>query len=202
LNLTLSFGAKWYDFFHKLEFQSGLDINSENHLWLLHFLFLPSINRDATLFIETWNNHRIQIRRGTNRSPIDMYGFDMLAHGVRGDLHVTPGDVDMLSPDDLEIFGVDWAGLHDAEIRRSHRANNPIYEGTTTWRSGGGPPDPDMLSYVDVNPPVGIFDEAQVEALRQFILPTMGWFNEPTLTQRWVQGLAFATAMHRDFSSL
>jgi len=45
-------------------------------------------------------------------------------------------------------------------------------------------------------------NEVQVEVLRQFIMPTMGQFDEPALTQRWVQGLAFATAMHPDFSSL
>lgn len=202
LNVTQSFGAKWYDFFNKLEFRFGLDINCENHIWLLHLLFLPSINRDVALFVETWNNHRIQIRHGTGRSPIDMYGFDMLAHGLRGDLYVDPGDVDMLLPDDIETFGVDWAGLHDAEIRRSHQANNPISEGTTTWRGRSGPPDPEMLSNVDVDPPIGILGEAEVELLRQLVSPTMGLFDEETLIQRWRQGLAFAMAVHPDFSPL
>jgi hypothetical protein len=201
LNLTLSFGAKWYDFFHRLEFQSGLDVNCENHIWLLHFLFLPSINRDVALFIETWNNHRIQISHGTNRSPIDMYGFDMLARGLRGDPYAMPEEVDMLSPD-IETFGVDWAGLHDADIRRSHMANNPISEGTTTWHGGGRLPDPEMLSSVDVEPPAGVLDDVQVASLREFVSWTMGRFDEPALMQRWVQGLAFATTMYPNFSSL
>lgn len=202
MNLTLSFGAKWYDFFHKLEFRSGLDVNCENHIWLLHFLFLPSINRDVALFVETWNNHWIQIHRGTNRSPIDMYGFDMLAQGLRGNPHATLEEVDMLSPDDIETFGVDWAGLHDVDIRCSHMANNPISEGTTTWHGRGQLPAPEMLSSVDVEPPVGVLDDAQVESLRQFISWTMGRFDEPALLQRWVQGLAFATMMYPNFCSL
>lgn len=199
LNLTTSFGAKWHEFFHKLEFRYGLDINSESHMWLLHFLFLPSINRDVAFFVDTWNNHRIQIRRGTNRSPIDMYGFDMLALGLRGDPSVPPEALEMLSPDDIETFGVDWAGLYDSDLRRSHRNNNPVSKGISTWQGRNGPPPLETLSKVEVEPPIGPLDERQVEALRHLVSPTMGHFDEPTLIQRWVDGLAFAVAMHQGF---
>jgi hypothetical protein len=199
LNLTLAFGHKWYEFFHKLEFRHGLDINSSNHIWLLHHLFLPSINREVAEFVDTWNNHRIQIRQGTGRTPIDMYVFDMLALGERGDRPVPPEELEMLSPDDVETFGVDWAGLYDMEIRRSHQANNPVSEGIASWHSRSGPPPLETLSNVDVEPPVGVLNEVQADALKRFVESTMGHFDEPTLIQRWTQGLAFAAVMHPGF---
>ena len=199
LTLTLAFGHKWYEFFHKLEFRHGLDVNSNNHIWLLHHLFLPSINRDVAEFVNTWNNHRIKIQGGTGRSPIDMYGFDMLALGERGDPPVLPEELEMLSPGDVETFGVDWAGLHDAGLRRSHQTNNPRSEGITSWHSRSGPPPLEMLSNVEVEPPVGALGEVQADALKYFVRPTMGHFDEPTLIQQWTQGLSFATIMHPDF---
>lgn len=123
----------------------------------------------------------------------------MLAHGLRGDLAASPAALEMLSPDDIETFGVDWGGLYDAEVRRSHLANNPVSEGVTTWQGRVGPPSLDTLSEVEVDPPVGVLDDVQVDALRRAISPTMGHFDEPTLVQRWVQGLAFSTAMYPNF---
>ncbi|KIO22614.1 hypothetical protein M407DRAFT_79038, partial [Tulasnella calospora MUT 4182] len=105
VDLTVSLGAKWADFFQLLEVQSGLDINNVNHIWLLHYLFLADINEEVSFFVRTWNHHPIQMRGQLNRSPIDMYGFDMLVHGIRGDVYDEQGT------QDLELYGVDWEAL-------------------------------------------------------------------------------------------
>ena len=89
--------------------QLGLNINNQNHIWFLHYLFLKTINQQLDFFSQAWNHHRIQIPNGPNHSPADMFGFDMLVHGVRGYQLPTPPDVP-LSDEDLEVFGrvVGW----------------------------------------------------------------------------------------------
>ncbi|TFK59855.1 hypothetical protein BDN72DRAFT_743822, partial [Pluteus cervinus] len=76
--------SSWVRLFGELEAHSGLQINNPDHLWLLHKLFLPTINSQLAVFVESWNHHTINIRNGPNRSPVDMFGFDMLALGFRG----------------------------------------------------------------------------------------------------------------------
>ena len=58
-----------------------------------------------------------------------MFGFDMLVHGVRG--NQLP-DED-LSDEELEVYGVDWEGLHDEQLLRPHWGNNPTSEGWNSW---------------------------------------------------------------------
>ncbi|KAF9509588.1 hypothetical protein BS47DRAFT_1272454, partial [Hydnum rufescens UP504] len=142
VDLTTSFGAKWHEFFTLLEFSHGLDVNSCNHIWLLHYLFLPEINQEVDGFVHLWNSHKLHIRHGTNRSPIDMFGFDMLVHGLHGDV---------LSPEELEVYGVDWEGLRDTSLHDHQIRNNHANEGASSWVGRVGPP-PD-LSEVIVDPP-------------------------------------------------
>ena len=78
-------GAFWAEIFTQLKLRFGLDINNVHHIWLLHHLFLSSINQQLAFFAESWNQHCIQIRDSPNRSPADLFGFDMFVHGVHGD---------------------------------------------------------------------------------------------------------------------
>lgn len=84
VDVTIQVGATWADHFTTLELRFGLNINNANHIWLLHLLFLPVINSVLAFFAQSWNEHKIEIRDGPNRSPSDMFGFDMLVHGLRG----------------------------------------------------------------------------------------------------------------------
>ncbi|KAG6806455.1 hypothetical protein H0H92_011282, partial [Tricholoma furcatifolium] len=76
VDVTAQVGSTWADIFTTLELQHGLDINNVHHIWLLHHLFLSTINQQLEFFVQSWNQHRIQIRNGPNRSPADMFGFD------------------------------------------------------------------------------------------------------------------------------
>jgi len=142
-DVTIQVGSFWHEQFTALEIRYGLDVNNSNHLWLLHLLFLGAINNHLTAFADGWNHHVIQIRDGPNRSPLDMFGFDMLVHGLRGD------EVPM-SYEELEVFGVDWEGLRDENILESHRRNNPTTEQATSWIGHVGPPE--HLNEVPVHP--------------------------------------------------
>lgn len=58
----------WRAFFTRLEHLHFLDSNNANHLWLLHTLFLESINDDCDRFCGRWNAHPIS-GEGHERSP-------------------------------------------------------------------------------------------------------------------------------------
>jgi len=147
LNLTLSLGAKWHDFFHLLELRHGLDQNCPNHIWLLHTLFLGMINAELEFFLHTWNNHQIGIKGGASRKPCQMYFIDNIIQGVRGDAFV---GAEALNMDDLETYGVDWGALHDPALIASQLSNNPITEGITSWHGRRGHPNLSEMNSVIV----------------------------------------------------
>ena len=191
VDITAQIGASWANFFTILEIQHGLDINNADHIWLLHFLFLPYLNHDLEFFAEAWNEHKIQIRDGPNRSPIDMYTFDMLVYGVRGD---NLGD--MMSEEELEVYGIDWEALCEDHVRHSQLLNNPVEpveEEGTSWISRSGPSS--TLNEVRVDTPIPPPYEV---ALQEALYNHFGDFeatDELSRTQLWIVALAFAREM-------
>ncbi|KAJ7046023.1 hypothetical protein C8F04DRAFT_1227305 [Mycena alexandri] len=143
-------GATWSKNFTMLELHHALDINNVNHIWLLHHLFLPTINNQLTFFAQSWNEHQIQIQNGPNRSPANMFYFDTLVHGTHG--HTLASD---LSEEELEVYSVDWEGLHDDTLLHSQRENNAEETGWTSWLGRVGPPE--HLNEVPVESPQGPF---------------------------------------------
>ncbi|KAF8218161.1 hypothetical protein K438DRAFT_19621 [Mycena galopus ATCC 62051] len=59
VNVTAQVGATWDNHFTRLEVWYGLDINNVAHIWLLHLLFLGTINTQLPFFAESWNQHCI-----------------------------------------------------------------------------------------------------------------------------------------------
>ncbi|KAJ7482725.1 hypothetical protein FB451DRAFT_1338260 [Mycena latifolia] len=185
-------GATWADIFIILELHQGLDINNANHIWLLHHLFLNQINQQLDFFREAWNQHQIQICDGPNRNPADMFGFDMLVHGVRG----TDPLVDGMSPAELEVFGVDWEALHDETLLDSRQDNNPVDEGSTSWIGRRGPPD--SLNEISVESPDGLFLRAELEILDASLLGLSGAVQDADVAHLWMEALIVARSMHGD----
>jgi len=62
------FARQWRAFFIRLEGCHLLERNNPQHRWLLHRLFLDSINEDCAKFREEWNAHPIS-GIGGGRSP-------------------------------------------------------------------------------------------------------------------------------------
>ncbi|XP_049333345.1 uncharacterized protein LOC111188803 [Astyanax mexicanus] len=50
----------YYSLFAWLENEGKLDSSNEMHMWALHFVYLPRINRDLRLFINQWNHHKLR----------------------------------------------------------------------------------------------------------------------------------------------
>ena len=76
--------TRWTEVFRGLEDNYGLDINNDNHIWLLHVLFLPQINRDLSRFQDGWNNHLIRRQGRSQKSPAELFVMGMYERGVRG----------------------------------------------------------------------------------------------------------------------
>ena len=49
----------YYDLFLFMEDQGILDVEDEVHMWALHFVFKPRIQRSLVQFTEQWNNHKV-----------------------------------------------------------------------------------------------------------------------------------------------
>ncbi|TBU51966.1 hypothetical protein BD310DRAFT_833201 [Dichomitus squalens] len=194
VDVTAQVGAKWADYFTALELHHGLDINNPHHIWLLHRLFLDYINFDLTFFVKAWNEHKISLRTGPRRSPADMFGFDMLIHGVRGD---APADI-INSDEELEVYGLDWEALQEDDLRTSHATNNPLSEGWSSWLGRTGPPE--HLNEVNVeSPQIGNQEGFLLLALSHTLPPLRytGYVTQEQLMNRWVVGLATSTALFR-----
>lgn len=195
MDVTAQVGAAWADFFTTLELRHDLDINNVNHIWLLHYLFLPAINIQLQFFAEAWNQHKLQIRDGPNRSPADLFGFDMMVYGVRG--YQLPHEEAVLSDDELEVYGVDWDGLHDDQLLRSLRENNSSREGSTSWIRRAGPPQ--HLNEVPVQPPSSdALTPAELAALAEAVGTWYGLPEDENKVLAWSQGLGFARAVRGD----
>ncbi len=190
VDITAQIGASWAEVFTELELTHGLDINNSNHIWLLHHLFLPMLNQQLQFFAEAWNHHRIQIRNGPNRSPVDMFGFDMLVHGVRGD---QVPQHENLTEEEIEVYGVDWAALQDDHILRSVRARSSDV-GSTSWIGNTGPPS--HLNEVSLNAPT-IFEMFNMAG---FDWEMNRWVEsqteQVTITSIWIHALALVHTMY------
>jgi hypothetical protein len=192
--VTAQVGATWANHFMMLELNFGLDINNLHHIWLLQHLFLPAINSVLSFFAQSWNEHKIEIRDGPNRSLADMFGFDMLVHGVRGDA-LPSDDLDM-SHEELEVFGVDWEALRDENVLRSQRDNNDLQEQPDTWLGRVGPPP--NLNEVQVNAPEAPLIFAEIQSIDSMVSPWAGLGDDDSIIQTWIHGLATARNLRPD----
>ncbi|KAJ6474110.1 hypothetical protein DFH09DRAFT_1462008 [Mycena vulgaris] len=86
-DVTHGFGFKWKQFIIDLEFHHDLNPSLPAHIWLLHHLFLDSVNQDAQEWAAAWNSHHLQIRGERGRSPRDMF----ITYGIDWDVANDPG---------------------------------------------------------------------------------------------------------------
>lgn len=182
VDVTAQVGATWSAMFTDLELHHSLDINNSNHIWLLHHLFLPTINAQLTLFAEGWNQHTMQICDGPNHSPFDVFFFDQFAQGIQG--HQLPPEE--LSAEKLEVYGVDWEGLQDDTLLHSlHEQGRD--EGSSSWIGRVGPPD--NLGSVELEGPDAPLSPAQVQELDAYLAPLMGATQDHEVAALWQHGL-------------
>ena len=65
----------YYDLFF-LEDEGILDLDNEVHIWALHYVYLPRINRDLVLFVDQWNHHGLRTEH--YKSPLQIFVKNIL----------------------------------------------------------------------------------------------------------------------------
>ncbi|KAJ3826433.1 hypothetical protein F5880DRAFT_1476277 [Lentinula raphanica] len=182
----------WNSYFTRLETEHQLDVNNPNHIWLLQHLFLPVVNTSLSFWAASWNCHRISQRHGDGptRSPEDMWGFDMLAQGMRGDSL----NQYAMNNEELEMFGVDWEGLRDEDLLSSLRQNYAHEQGHNTWLGQHGPPE--RLNSVEVEPPSGSMTADEVQLMDEALRSITRSPNEGDVVNLWRSALIYARVTH------
>jgi hypothetical protein len=136
----------------------------------------------------------MQIRDGPNRSPADMFGFDMLVHGLRGDHPFSDSAEENMTDEELEIYGIDWEALQNGHLLESVRQNKQSDTDTTSWIRQMGPPN--NLNEVPLFPP----DAPVVDNFSIFNSSMTVWMETPgqntTISSVWVYGLALARTLY------
>ena len=90
--------------FEAMEDESILDISDDVHLFSLHHVYVPRINRSLNEFIQQMNNHPVSTEN--DQSPLQMWERGMLENMHSG--HTA------LSPEEIQDLGVDlylWGAL-------------------------------------------------------------------------------------------
>nr|XP_023660474.1 uncharacterized protein LOC111840163 [Paramormyrops kingsleyae] len=101
----------YYNTLHSLEEDRMLDLSSELHLFLVHYVFIPRLQSDLQRFLECWNSH--PIRTENNLTPDQLWHIGMLQsqnpvlepEGLTDfsftpeDLHEDTGDLGVLVPE-------------------------------------------------------------------------------------------------------
>ena len=151
--MTEGFGRKWKDSFHTLEDRHGLDALDPSHIWLLHQLFLPAINRDALAWAEVWNSHKIQLEGERRSSPQQLFTRSSLTDGICG---LPPQDRDL---EDYGSYGIDWEAMDDLRFAGG--------TGDDAEPEGGynQPEWPEWTNNVVCEPPNCPLDDEQAEEL-------------------------------------
>jgi len=181
VDMTSAFGSKWKTFFEVLEAHDGLDANNDAHIWLLHFLFLDEINKDAEDWAAIWNNHTLERRGQHHQSPHQMYLQGMVQHGVRGVMVEE-------EPDDMEAYGIDWGAM--GEFQDHHNAPSDEDELNPFLIN-----HPTHLSHIDLVDPRCPFDLDQIQHLSHSIslLPHRQMHDMHSHRLLWIDSLRIAT---------
>jgi hypothetical protein len=99
--------------FKKFEI-TGMSVDDDWHLYVLHYLFLPRIQEELNEFKNAWNNHQVSTER--NETPLQML--------VTREDDYPP----LLVRDDDENYGVDFDENPNVDDGRNHCVEcDPIF---------------------------------------------------------------------------
>jgi hypothetical protein len=187
-DVTEGFGGKWKSFFTDLEATEGLDIDNPAHIWLLHHLFLDNINRDALVWAETWNNHKLQVRGERQQTPQERFFVSMVEDGPRsiyGPRLNAEGDQDELEGEDVSLYGIDWEVMEDEALVMHHHQHNPILLNSPFSTA------PAALSEVECTPPDCSLSAEGIRQLDHYLSQVLDINSRSMLTRRalWIEAL-------------
>ena len=106
----------FYKLFYFMEQNGLLDHLNEKHLWALHYVFIPRINKSIQEFVNSWNNH--PLHTAGHKSPHQLFTAGALLlqnsqlssldffHQVDSDYGIDPDGPLPVSDDDRDVEGV------------------------------------------------------------------------------------------------
>lgn len=94
----------YYDLFKYLEQCRIVILENEIHMWALHFVYQPRIQRSLNSFVEMWNSHKLSSERGKTPDQLFVQGALSLFR------HDTPAINEIFGEDMNSEYGVDWNG--------------------------------------------------------------------------------------------
>lgn len=98
---------KLYTFFYYLEDSGLLCITNTVHLFVLHFVFLPRIQRSLVTWTNSWNHHRLSTEH--NQTPLQLWIGGILSGGPStGIQSVLQNHAVQLTGSLLHDYGVAW----------------------------------------------------------------------------------------------
>ena len=100
VDVGVNVNSSFRNIFHHLEEEFLFDPLNELHLFALHYIFLPRINRMLDNFVSSWNNH--PIRTCQNKSPMQIW--------TEGFISNSTNDNTLLTSTDINTYGIDWNG--------------------------------------------------------------------------------------------
>ncbi|XP_068712785.1 uncharacterized protein [Montipora foliosa] len=100
----------FYNLFYLMESCGILEAANELHLFALHYVFLPRINRNLQMFQEAYNRAPLSTERGCSATQLWIRGILAMAHSQR---RVA---LEFNHPETVdEHYGIDFDGPHPAE---------------------------------------------------------------------------------------
>ncbi|KAF9779579.1 hypothetical protein BJ322DRAFT_1013264 [Thelephora terrestris] len=181
-DMTEGFGRKWKEFFYTLEDCHGLEPSDPSHVWLLHLLFLPTINEDALAWAETWNSHKIQLEGERRSSPQQLFTRSSLLDGVHG---LPPQGEE---PEDFSLYGVDWEAMEGLGL-----TDHP----EDTAELGDRQDRPEWMNEVVCEPPDCPLTDEQVKGLGDELAAVVDTWSRDMDVQRavWIKAFGIFSQM-------
>lgn len=70
----------YYNLFYFMEEQGYLDVNNDQHLFALHYVFRPRINRHLQQFVDSWDNHPLSSEHNSTPNQLWISGLFNIAN--------------------------------------------------------------------------------------------------------------------------
>lgn len=170
-------------FFEVLESTGGLDVDSDEHIWLIHYLFLDDINDEILEWGETWNNHKITTPGVGSESPKALKLWSIATHGIRG---IT----DSIPDEELAEYGIDWDAIDNIGLQVHHNNHNaPELQNRDPLLTHR----PDRHTMVEVQAPNCPLNSQQISQLDVYLDSIGDQYHEKKT--RWILALAFCRSL-------
>jgi hypothetical protein len=84
LDMWENVASQYHELFTFLETEGILHSSNDQHLWALHYVYLPRINQSLDIFLKQWNNHKLRTEH--HKTPLKLFFTGVLR--LRNSSHI------------------------------------------------------------------------------------------------------------------